>query len=120
MKRAVFLLISFALFASMGGNAIAGSKHRHRLEGLAIGIGSMLLVDAIHNQFLPSERFIGVPPSRPCGHWEIRRHWVPPEFRRVWCEGHYDRHHRWIPGYWTRVKVRDGYYRRARVWVECR
>jgi len=119
MKRLVILLIILVFIAGATETAFAGSKNRYRLEGLAIGIGSMLLMDALLDDSCP-QYCVPKPHVRPCGHWEIRRRWIPPEYRRVWCEGHYDRCRRWIAGHWARVRVRDGHYRTKRIWVGCR
>ena len=111
-------------------SAWAGSKHRrhrHMLQGAAIGIGALMLGKAIHDHArrpplaarLPYERYEPPPPPR-CGHWEIRRVWVEPTYRRVWNPGHYNRRHHWVPGRWIDIVDRPGYWDEQRVWVASR
>ncbi|THB74980.1 MAG: hypothetical protein D3926_20870 [Desulfobacteraceae bacterium] len=55
------------------------------------------------------------------GHWEIRRIWVPPVYKEKWVEGHYShRKGRWVRGHWKRKMIRDGYYKKEKVWVSRR
>jgi len=116
--------------------AHAGSRQRHRWEGVAIGIGAAVLGHAIighHQHDYPHERPAGncyyppqpTPPPREYpthsynrGHWEVRKIWVEPEYERVWNPGHYDDYNRtWIPGAWIRIVNQPGYWSEERIWV---
>ncbi|RTZ98515.1 MAG: hypothetical protein DSY90_04205 [Deltaproteobacteria bacterium] len=109
--------------------ASAGSRHRrHRdmLRGAAIGIGAFMIGSAIHNRIhrraaahLPYYRY-EPPPPRQCGHWETRRVWVPPTYRRVWNPGHYDHRNCWIPGSYIDIVDRDGYWDEQQTWKASR
>lgn len=118
--------------------ADAGSKQRHRWEGVAIGVGAALLGGAIihdihrvhhrpvrvyhHREYRPRryESREYCPPPRRRGHWEEKKVWIPPVYERVWNPGHYDCNNEWIPGRWMRVEKRPGYWKSERVWVSYR
>jgi hypothetical protein len=109
--------------------AIAGSKQRHRWEGVAIGVGAAILGHAIYqaNKDACPPRVVYVDPTpdpkyrhyqRPnhrYGHWEWRKTWVAPTYEKVWNPGHYDRKGRWVQGHWIEVKTSDGYWTKERV-----
>ncbi len=156
-------IVFIGLFVSLTlvvPSAMAGSKQRHRWEGVAIGVGASVLGGAL----------LGIPPvvapshgrvsvhvntdrprykhARPrygkvdrhsrydryegrrghgsscrtncCGHWEVRKVWVPPVYERVWNPGHFNRRNEWVAGKWIRIEQDPGYYRTERVWVSSR
>ncbi len=124
----IVTLIAATLIASP---AMAGSKQRHRWEGVAIGVGAAILGHAIYQAHKESShpRVVYVEPEpepqyhprRPFkhrrGHWEWTKTWVPPTFDKVWNPGHYNRRGRWIPGHWIEVQTSEGYWKKERIWI---
>jgi hypothetical protein len=110
-------------------SAIAGSKQRHRWEGFAIGLGTAIIgsviLDHHHNRHYykpaPTHHRKHPPPpprvKRHRGHWEMRKVWVPPTYKRVWNPGHYDRRGRWVEGNWIEIVDQPGYWVEERVWI---
>ena len=126
---AITILSVFTVFA-FNIPALAGSPQQHRLEGVVIGIGAVVLgkaiFDAYHHPYPPrapqpvvaSYHHNGRQPVHvPAGHWEMRKHWNPPVFKKVWNPGHYNRHGHWVPGHWLQVEVESGHWVQERVWV---
>ena len=135
MKRKsliVFVLVAVFSFTLLSTPAQAGSKQRHRWEGVAIGVGAAILGSTLfhyHNSYhecrpAPRSRHVYCHPRprhhRHRGHWEVRKEWVPPTYQRVWNPDHYNRHGRWVPGHWIEVESQPGYWAETRVWVRRR
>ncbi len=144
----IFLVISILCFFISLNSAWAGHRYHHghhyRWEGFAIGLGAAIIGSAIINHlYYPLVDYPGygyAPPPRYYGHWEIRRTWMPPIYKRVWVkgyyynevewvEGHYDQASRWIhsqyhqnkewvPGHWESRADPPGHWDEERVWVE--
>ena len=56
--------------------------------------------------------------NQPSGHWESKRVWISPEYEERWVRGHYsNRKDRWIRGRYEQVVVREGYWKKNRIWV---
>ena len=113
----VVVFITILCVTFLTSSAWAGKKHRHRWEGIAIGVGAVMLGHALfkhhpHRHFHPAP-----PPPRFRGHREVRRVWIPPTYERVWNPGHYNHEGRWIPGQWIEVVKEPGYWGEKRVWV---
>ncbi|MEJ2155175.1 MAG: hypothetical protein P8X96_07550 [Desulfobacteraceae bacterium] len=117
----VIVAIAFAAPASM-----AGTPAQHRLEGVAIGIGALILTKAIidhHRHEIAAvtpaaQRYDRHPHRRgPSGCWKIHKEWVPATYERVWNPGHYNRGGRWIPGRWIEVEAEPAHWSKRRVWV---
>ncbi|MEA2082911.1 MAG: hypothetical protein U9O82_01470 [Thermodesulfobacteriota bacterium] len=129
-KFAVIFLIPLLLVTFSATSANAGSRERHRWEGAAIGIGSLvlggILVDRIGRQCTPRREHVYVyldPPQRlrkKRGHWEMRRKWVEPSYERVWNPGHYNRHGKWVYGRWIMIVDKEGYWIEEQVRVKKR
>ena len=128
-QLAITILVIFTIFA-FNSPTLAGSPQQHRWEGVAIGIGAVVLgkalFDACHRPYAPTaprpavaayHHYYQEPAPEPAGHWETRKHWVPPVFKKVWNPGHYNRHGHWVPGRWLQVKVESGYWVKKKVWV---
>lgn len=128
------LLITVILFISFLIPSVwAGSKQSHRWEGVAIGVGTVILGSALfknyhhksysHRHHKPSpvlEPGYGYPPpkySRHRGHWEMRKKWIPPTYKKAWNPGHYNRRSKWVPGHWIEAVGRPGCWTKTRVWV---
>ena len=135
MKK-TFVLITAMIFSLslLAPSAIAGSKQRHRWQGVAIGLGAAILGNAIFNNcrdYPPPERVVVrerydynhsyCPPRHHprhySGHWEVRKTWVPPACERAWNPGHYNRYNYWVPGQWITIEKAPGYWTKKRVWV---
>ncbi|MEE4111966.1 MAG: hypothetical protein V2I40_04075 [Desulfobacteraceae bacterium] len=129
MKTKMLLIsLVIALFASAlaSSSALAGSKQKHRWEGVAIGVGAAILGHAIY-QAHQQPRVVYVEPERTCrdnrraehrhGHWTWQKTWVPPTYERVWNPGHYNRKGHWVSGHWIEVETSDGHWIQERVWV---
>lgn len=130
MKKILIILFALIFTISLSTtSAFAGSKQRHRWEGVAIGLGAAILGNMIiHNSrdYSPRERMAPIGPNvyaRPCpppyrrGHWEISKVWVPPVYKRVWNPAHYNVHNRWVPGQWKMIETAPGYWRQEKVWI---
>ena len=129
-KKSFLIFVFIALFSVslLPSPAQAGSAQRYRWEGVAIGIGAAILGSALlhHNR---QDVYYGRPyngseygsyrPRQPyrSGHWEMRKEWVLPTYRRVWNPGHYNRYNEWVPGGWIEIADRPGYWIKTRVWV---
>jgi hypothetical protein len=107
----------------------AGSAHQHRMEGLAWGIGAVILGKVILDNYRNSypaaapapqpavvENYAPTP-TAVAGHWEIRREWIPPQYQNVWNPGHYNRRGDWVSGQWTQVQAAPGYWQEKQVWI---
>jgi len=57
---------------------------------------------------------------RQRGHWEVRKEWVSPTYKKVWNPGHYNRRGKWISGHWIEIEDGPGYWSETRVWVAMR
>ena len=104
-KKSLLVLVLVTVFSLMllSTPAKAGSKQSHRWEGVAMGIGAAILGSTLYNLHknytecrpAPRPRHAYRHPRprhhRDRGHWEVRREWVPPTFKRAWNPGHYDR-----------------------------
>ncbi|MEJ2039661.1 MAG: hypothetical protein P8X55_12130 [Desulfosarcinaceae bacterium] len=126
-KYIVIMITAFFTVFAFSAPALAGSPQQHRWEGVAIGIGAVLLGKAL---FDASQRPYAAPAPQPAvvqyhhaprpapsGHWEIRKQWVAPVYKKVWNPGHYNRHGRWVTGQWLQVEVESGYWVEKQVWV---
>ena len=123
----VSIAVSIGIIASPVG---AGNVQRNRWEGLAIGIGAAILGKVIFDHVQQQRRSSGAvyghhrypephygPPHRHSGHWEIRKVWVPPVYKRVWNPGHYNRKGRWVSGKWIKIEKQPGYWKKERIWI---
>jgi hypothetical protein len=133
MKKIMTLCMVAVFFMTISAPAaFAGSKQRHRWQGVAIGLGAAILGNAILNSDrydAPPERVVV---DRDCrrprycdrdyrqGYWEVRKIWVEPVCERVWNPGHYNRHSQWVPGQYVTIEKAPGYWEQHRVWVGCR
>ena len=129
-KRLISLITALLTIVLFASTALAGSKQRHRWEGVAIGVGAAILGHAIY-QTHRAERQPGVVYVDPYrnhrhsfgqnhrrGHWEWQQTWVPPIHERIWNPGHYNRKGHWVPGHWMKVEASNGHWTRERVWVK--
>lgn len=128
----LILLVALIGTAMVSSSALAGSKQKHRWEGVAIGVGAAILGHAIFQAHKAdqSPQVVYVEPAEPDGryghdhgpkprhgHWEWQKTWVPPTFEKVWNPGHYNHRGRWVPGHWIEVQTSDGYWTKERVWI---
>jgi hypothetical protein len=106
--------------------AWAGSAHRHRMEGLAWGLGAAILGKVILDSqrrtytqpaYVVEEYRHHYTPSETSGHWELQRQWVPPKFEQAWNPGHYNQRGEWIRGRWIRIQTEHGYWQEKEVWI---
>ena len=126
-KRLIMILfVAIFSFTVTTSAAWAGSAQHHRLEGLALGIGALIIGKAIldaHRGDHHVEAHVGAyrydrpVHRRPHRHWEIQRVWIPAKYEKVWNPGHYSRRGHWIPGHWRRIEIEPGYWTRQRVRV---
>lgn len=130
--RSVFILtvVSLLTLALTAGSASAGRYHHRghdRLKGVAIGVGAAILVTALinharENSYRETEPCY-VPPPPPQeyrqqgGHWEIRKQWVSPTYKRAWNPAHYDYNGVWVEGAWIEIVDQPGYWTENRIWV---
>jgi hypothetical protein len=132
-KLLISLVIALVAVALVHSSALAGSKQRHRWEGIAIGVGAAILGHAIYqsHQAAHQPQVVYVEPERAYGnhrfpeprhgHWEWQPTWIPPTYEKVWNPGHYNRNGHWVAGHWMEVETSDGHWARQRVWVaHCR
>jgi hypothetical protein len=128
-KLLISLVIAAFGIALVSSSALAGSKQRHRWEGVAIGVGAAILGQAIFqaHRGVPQPQVVYVEPEPVYryehgpqyrrGHWAWQQIWVPPTHERIWNPGHYNRYGHWVAGHWIEVESRAGYWTRQRVWV---
>ena len=133
MKKLTILiltgLVSISLINSL---AFAGSKQRHRWQGVAIGVGTAILGTMIYNELQNNHTSIGSEKiiqhkttvyhnNRSCcsgGHWEINEIWISATYRKIWKAGHYShRKGRWVPGRWKKHIDIPGHWEEKRMWV---
>jgi len=136
MKKAFIITVAAIICISFSVSPVfAGSKQRHRWEGVAIGVGATLLgLPVLAAHAIPAPHSVEVNfrapdrrdqcrkprPRRERGHWETRRIWVRPVCEKVWNPGHYNRRHEWVPGQWITIEKRPGYWTTERYWVSDR
>ena len=133
MKKIIILSIVMIFFLSLSApSAYAGSKQRHRWQGVAIGAAAAIFGHAIANSYRHDsspERVVVI--DREChrprysdhhhrGHWEIRETWVAPRCERVWNPAHYNEYNQWVPGRYITIETEPGYWVKERVRVGCR
>ncbi|RLC11179.1 MAG: hypothetical protein DRI57_19285 [Deltaproteobacteria bacterium] len=142
MKKVLVSLIAAVVCLSLLTTSIwAGSKQRRRWEGVAIGVGAAILGHAIlkdyrhhhTNEKIGVDRHRGTyyappPPQRhrrvDCpprpsrrGHWEIRKVWAPPTYKKVRNPGHYNHRREWVPAKWIKIIEQEGHWIEKEVWV---
>ena len=126
-KSLIIILITIVLSLSLiVSSAWAGSKQRHRWEGVAIGIGAAVVGSALlHNYSPPPPKVVyRYGPHRPLhyypprhrgyynrGHYKGRRGRVSPG-KKTWNPGHYNRKGYWVPGKW--IVIERGHNLRAK------
>ena len=127
MKKVIGLLVSMIFCLSIAApSAFAGSKQRHRWQGVAIGVGAAILGNAIYQSCKEDNPYrqvivVNDPPGpRRHGHWEVTKIWVAPVSEKVWNSGHYDYYHRWVAGRWMTIEKSPGFWKKERVWVAYR
>lgn len=130
-KLLICLVVAVIGIALVSSSALAGSRQRHRWEGVAIGVGAAILGHAIYQAHRAEQRpqvvYVEPAPARHYrhghapghrrGHWKLQKTWVPPVFEKVWNPGHYNRKGRWIPGHWLKVQSSEGHWSKERVWI---
>ncbi len=123
------LVIAVFGITLVSSSALAGSKQRHRWEGVAIGVGAAILGHAIYRSHTaepqpqvvyvepePTYRYDRGPQHRR-GHWEWQKTWIPPTYEKVWNPGHYTPNGHWVSGHWMEMKTNPGHWTRERVWI---
>jgi len=109
----------------------AGSKQRHRWQGVAIGLGAAILGNALfnhnHNEYyshrkpspvvVPGYNYNPPESRRHPGYWQMRKKWIPPVYKKSWNPGHYNHRGKWVPGHWIEIVARPGCWTKTRVWV---
>ena len=133
MKKIITVFLVVIFFLSLAApSAFAGSKQRHRWQGVAIGLGAAILGHALINNSRSDscpdrvvvtdrdDHWHGYSDHRRRGHWEIRKVWVDPIYERVWNPAHYDPYGEWISGRYITIEKEPGYWSHERVWVSRR
>lgn len=139
MKKILLLLLVIVIPLTVITNPVlAGSKQSHRWEGVAIGIGAVLLGSAIYHSHkipvyhkhrsAPVKRHYRLHPGPRYrtgkhfnrGRWHIVREWIPPVYEKAWNPGHYNRHGVWVEGQWIMIEIEPGYHVEKRVWLSRR
>ena len=118
----VALILSFSITASA---AWAGSRHKHRLEGVAIGVGAAIIGGALlHHYSHDHHRTVycySCPPPvydpPRCGYWKVKRAWIPPTHEKYWQPGYCDSRGCWVPGMWRYRTDHPGFWKEKRIWV---
>ena len=125
-KKNQFIVVFIAILCVTfwTSSAWAGENHRYRWEGIAIGVGAVMLGHALFNQnhprdLRPAPRNIHrqPPPTRFRGRPEMRRVWIPPVYEREWNPGHYNHKGRWVHGRWIKVMKEPGYWSKRQKWA---
>jgi hypothetical protein len=124
--RRLLIILMIALFslAVTTPSAWAGSVQQHRIEGIAIGIGALIIgkaiLDAHSGNHSVGAHVTTYRENRPIhgrshGRLQTQRVWVAPTYKKVWNRGHYNPRGRWVPGHWTRIEIAPGYWTRQQV-----
>lgn len=130
-KLLIRLTVAVIGIAMVSTSALAGSKQKHRWEGVAIGLGAAILGHAIYQAHRADQQpqviYDEPEPAPPYkhnhgfrdrqGHWEWEKTWVPPTYEKVWNPGHYDPSGHWVPGHWMEIQRSEGYWIQERVWI---
>ena len=142
-KQLTIILATVLAFTLITAPAFAGSKQRHRWEGVAIGaVAATLLAPALlapaivaphvrvhanvstvkHRENRPTQYRDHRPNKRHRGngHWEARKVWIDPIVEQVWNPGHYNKRNRWVPGHYIEIEKSPGYWTKERVWASHR
>ena len=127
-KICIALVSAGILLTFLTVPAWAGSPQQHRWEGVAIGIGAVVVGSAIlhslnHPGYQPQPVYHRPSPPRSPYHrgsWQKQRVWVEPTYKKIWNPGHYNRRGRWVRGHWIRIENRPGYWKEQRVWISRR
>ncbi|MEJ2658964.1 MAG: hypothetical protein P8012_17545 [Desulfobacterales bacterium] len=107
MKKKKYIIMIIATVFTVSfvvSSAWAGSPQQYRWEGVAIGVGAVIVGSALLNNCLYAHppvrvvyRHVERPrhgfysPSRYRAHWSVEKRWGPNRSRRVWNPGHYNR-----------------------------
>lgn len=137
MKTKISIAITLVLFLGFS-TASAGSRGRDIARGVIIGTTAAVIGAAIINEMHDNRKSsfkhnreyrIIHKEKRDCrekkykkrhhsrGYWAFKKVWVSPDYEKRWNPGHYNRRGRWVPGKYQRVIVREGYWKKNRVWV---
>ena len=135
----VVLMAGIFSFTIPTSSAHAENIQRNRWEGIAIGLGTAIIGNALlnHHQYQQPVSQPRTPPIPESGHipyrdsynrnhhhrhgyWEIREQWVSPMYKEVWNPGHYTHRGQWVPGQWIDIEDEPGYWIKTRVWVSRR
>ncbi len=137
-KLSVYFIVFVLCFTLSATSAWAGSKQRHRWEGVAIGVGAAILGHALQNNHkrhdpgpvvIKEPRYYPAPPlprhhrknhRYRNGHWEYRKVWVAPVYEKVWNPAHYNKHKEWVNGRWIKIEAEPGHWIKEKVWVSNR
>lgn len=127
-KLLISLILAVFTMTLVSSSALAGSKQRHRWEGVAIGVGAAILGHAIYQSHRAEHapQVVYVEPVQRYhhrsrhGHWEWQEIWVPPSYEKTWNPGHYNRKGHWVRGHWIEVQTTGGHWTRERIWVAAR
>lgn len=144
MKKMIAITAAAVLIVCISASgATAGAARRHTIEGVMIGTGIAILGAAIYNEIHDDDRTVHVvhhgdrhPPRRVCqppaprnryaykkhhrgarGHWVIKKVWVGPKYEKRWHPGHYNHRGAWKSGRHKKFLVKEGYYKKEKVWV---
>jgi len=129
-KSLIIILITIVLSLSLiVPSAWAGSKQRHRWQGVAIGIGAAVLGSALLHNYSdpppkvvyryapPRNRHYYPPRHRHRSHYKGRRHRVSPG-KKTWNPGHYHPRGHWVPGRWIVIERGHGYPAKNRARID--
>lgn len=131
MKNKQLLTIAFITIFGIVVSAPtswARSPQSYRLEGVAIGLGAVILgkalwdlnhqpaVAPVPRPVVVEHRYRQIRPE-PAGYWETRKEWIPAKYHKVWHPGQYNSHGRWLQGHWKQVQVQPGHWIVKQVWV---
>ena len=126
-ERGLFVIIIVVVlcFSFPISSVWAGNVQRNRWEGVAIGVGAVVLGkmlwahhrDWYHSYWEKAPKYYTPAPSKLYDRWEMRKIWVPPTYKKVWRSGHYNYFGQWIPGKWITTITVPGHWDFKRVWV---
>ncbi len=115
----IIMLIAIFGLVCAAPSSWAGSPQQHRIEGIAIGIGALILgkaiLDAAHGDHYPEVTVAAHYQARPAhyktgGPRKTQRVWVPAQYKRAWTPGHYSHRGLWVPGHWKQIVIQPGHW----------
>ena len=124
MKKIIITtIITLFIFSICSSPAFAGSRGRNFARGVIVGTTAAIIGAAIiseinhHNTVVLAGRNHQYNRHPHRGHWRYEKVWMPPVYEKRWNPGHYNPRGHWVNGGYQRFIIKDGFWKKTRVWV---